>query len=46
MIAKKDSAVSDGYFFVLHIHLWQILIVIGLVISLIYILRKYRSRKY
>jgi|GEM_PF-5865830 len=44
-MTRQDSTVSDGYFYIMHIHLWQILIVIGLVISLIYVVKKYRGRK-
>ena len=45
-MTRQDSTVSDGYFYVIHIHLWQILIVLGLAIGLIYLLRKYRARRY
>lgn len=42
-MSAQDTSVG-GYFFVVHIPLWQIFIVISLIVVLIYLIIKHRGR--
>jgi len=43
MSDKEDTSVSSGYFFVVHIPLWQIFIATAFIVLFIYLVRKRRS---
>jgi uncharacterized membrane protein YgaE (UPF0421/DUF939 family) len=41
-MANKQSVIYGDYFFYFHIHLWQILVAIILIIALIYLIKRKR----
>ncbi len=40
---NKDDNIANGYFFVIHVHLWQIAVLIILIFGLIYFIKKNRQ---